>query len=43
MIDKYEKFSLNNAIAQMDDMGWCPLKGCGALANLEKEENSGRC
>jgi hypothetical protein len=27
----------------MDDMGWCPIVGCGALSNLDKEENSGRC
>lgn len=26
---KYEKLSLDNAIANMDDMGWCPVKGCG--------------
>jgi hypothetical protein len=25
---KYDKLSLDNAIAQMDDMGWCPLSGC---------------
>jgi hypothetical protein len=25
----------------MDDMGWCPV--CGALADLNKGENSGRC
>ena len=43
MLDKYEKFSIHNAIAQMDDMGWCPLVGCGALANLEKENNYGTC
>jgi len=43
LIDKYEQFSVNNAIAQMDDMGWCPMKGCGSLANIEKAENSGKC
>lgn len=43
LLDKYELFSVNNAIANMDDMGWCPIKGCGALANIEKSENSGRC
>lgn len=26
---KFEKLSVENAIAQMDDMGWCPLPGCG--------------
>ena len=26
---KFEKLSVENAVAQMDDMGWCPLKGCG--------------
>ena len=25
---KFEKLSVENAIAQMDDMGWCPLQGC---------------
>jgi len=25
LMKKYEKLSLDNAIAQMDDMGWCPL------------------
>jgi hypothetical protein len=26
---KYEKLSLDNAIANMDDLGWCPVPGCG--------------
>ena len=25
---KYEKLSVENAIAQMEDMGWCPLPTC---------------
>jgi len=29
MQKRYEKLSLDNAIAQMDDMGWCPIAGCG--------------
>ena len=33
---KFEKLSVENAIAQMDDMGWCPLPGCGQLAHIEK-------
>lgn len=40
---KYEKLSLDNAIANMDDMGWCPVPGCGQLANIEKQENYGKC
>lgn len=24
----YEKMSVEIAIAQMDDMGWCPQPGC---------------
>jgi hypothetical protein len=43
MREKYETFSVNNAIANMDDMGWCPNETCGAIAQIEKEENSGRC
>lgn len=37
LVKKYEKLSLDNAIAQMDDMGWCPLPGCNQLAHIEKE------
>jgi hypothetical protein len=37
LVEKYEQFSLNNAIAQMDDLGWCPLNGCGSLATLERD------
>lgn len=43
LVKKYEKLSLDNAIAQMDDMGWCPLPGCGQLAHIEKDQNLGRC
>ena len=43
LIEKYEQYSLNNAIAQMDDLGWCPLNGCGSLATLERDMNFGRC
>ena len=43
LLSKYEQFSLNNAISQMDDLGWCPLPGCGALANLDKDLNQGKC
>lgn len=42
-VEKYEQYSLNNAIAQMDDLGWCPLAGCGSLATLERDQNMGRC
>lgn len=35
-LEKYEKLSLENAISQMDDMGWCPLTGCSALAHIDK-------
>jgi len=27
----------------MDDMGWCPLPGCGSLALIEREGNFGKC
>ena len=43
LVKKYEKFSLEHAISQMDDIGWCPMPGCNSLANLEKSENTGRC
>lgn len=43
LIEKYEQFSLNNAIAQMGDLGWCPLAGCGSLATIEKDKNFGKC
>lgn len=43
LLEKYEQFSLNNAIAQMDDLGWCPLPGCGSLATIEKDFNFGKC
>lgn len=33
----YEKLSLDNAIAQMDDMGWCPLPSCGQIAHIERD------
>ena len=41
LLEKYEQFSLVNAIAQMDDIGWCPLTGCESLANIQKSENFG--
>jgi hypothetical protein len=34
---------LHNAIAQMEDLGWCPIVGCGSIANVERSENQGRC
>lgn len=39
LFQKYEQQSLNNAIAQMDDIGWCPLPGCKSIANIERAEN----
>lgn len=43
LVKKYEKFSLEHAISQMPDIGWCPIPGCKSLANIEKSENKGRC
>ena len=43
MREKYDNLMLKNAIEQMDDMCWCPLPQCGALAVIEKEDNVGRC
>jgi IBR domain, a half RING-finger domain len=42
-LEKYEQMALNHAISQMDDLGWCPLNGCGSLATIEKDINQGRC
>lgn len=41
--ERYEKLSLNNAIAEMDDVGWCPVAGCGSIANIDREDNTGKC
>jgi len=27
----------------MDDLGWCPLPGCGSLAVIERDQNFGKC
>lgn len=43
LLEKYESLSLSHAIEQMDDLGWCPLPGCGSLANIDKESNQGKC
>ena len=43
LLKKYEKLSVDNAIAQMDDMGWCPLPTCSQLAHIEKDLNMGKC
>jgi hypothetical protein len=37
VLKKYEKLSLDNAIDQMEDMGWCPLPSCSQLAHIEKD------
>jgi hypothetical protein len=39
IIEKYETMALTHAISQMEDLGWCPLAGCGSLATIEKEIN----
>lgn len=41
--EKYESMSLKQAINQMDDMGICPLPGCGSLATKDLELNMGKC
>ena len=43
MFEKYESFTLNEAIAAMDDIGWCPRNGCNAVATIEKEKGFGQC
>ena len=43
MMEKYEQYSVQNAIAAMDDMCWCPIPTCGSIAYVEKEENAGKC
>jgi hypothetical protein len=39
LLQKYEKLSLDNAIAQMDDMGWCPIPNCNQIAHIERDLN----
>ena len=41
--EKYEQLSLTNAIAEMDDVGWCPISGCGSIANIDRDDNTGKC
>lgn len=46
LLEKYEQFSLSNAIAQMDDLGYCPIVGCGSLgslATIERDKGFGKC
>jgi hypothetical protein len=43
LVELFEKMSLNHAISQMDDLGWCPIPGCESLASLERDLNQGRC
>lgn len=43
LIEKYDNMAFTHAISQMDDLGWCPLSGCGSLATIEKDINQGRC
>ena len=43
MQKEYEEYSLHAAIAQMEDIGWCPMPGCKSIANIERAENVGRC
>lgn len=41
--ERYESLSLKNAIAEMDDIGWCPVPSCETIANIDREENTGTC
>lgn len=43
LLKQYEQVSLENAISQMDDMGWCPLSSCSQLAHIDRPSNSGTC
>ena len=43
LAEKYDQMSIKHAISQMDDVGWCPLNGCGDLATIDKELNMGKC
>mmetsp|Transcript_10662 Transcript_10662/g.17919 ORF Transcript_10662/g.17919 Transcript_10662/m.17919 type:complete len:310 (-) Transcript_10662:395-1324(-) len=43
LFKKYEKLSLDNAIAKMDDMGWCPLPSCAQISDVDKSANQGKC
>ena len=39
LIEKYNVFSINNAINAMDDFGWCPITECGYPAQIDKVKN----
>lgn len=43
LVKKYERFSYEQAIAQMDDIGFCPMGGCNSHADLDTFTNTGRC
>ena len=41
LIEKFNVFSINHAIENMDDFGWCPLSVCGQPAEIDKVKNFG--
>lgn len=43
LVKKWEELSFRNAIDEMDDMGWCPIPNCGALAHINQDKNQGQC
>jgi hypothetical protein len=43
IIEKWENLSFRTAVEDMDDMGWCPIPNCGALAHIQAEKNTGQC
>jgi hypothetical protein len=43
LIEKFNVFSINQAIETMEDFGWCPLKECGSPAEIDKVKNFGQC
>lgn len=42
-IEKFNVFSISQAIECMDDFGWCPVAECGSPAEIDKPKNFGFC
>jgi hypothetical protein len=43
IIEKFNIFSISQAIEGMDDFGWCPTPQCGSPAEIDKVKNFGLC
>jgi hypothetical protein len=43
VLEKWNELSFRNAIDESEDMGWCPIPNCGALAHILTNKNHGQC